>query len=203
MTTLDQLKHTRRQLIGVETKAAIAVQREQKNVERAKFEVRERERSVEDARDRATLDAAEIELVNATKEHTLATKRLADRQGEHAYAHLNAAAEHATVVRAVDELLNEERETLAHSCISMYEQLELMIAGLRAVVPDELNTPRHLVGTISATVTRALNLLPPLNWTQVPVNILQFGAHIDAQVWGARRSRLIADDETTEETAAA
>ena len=198
---LEELKRTRRELQGVEIKAATAVQREKIKVERANFEVRERERSVEDARDRATLDAAEIELVNATKEHTLATKRLADRQGEHAYAHLNAAAEHALVVRAVDEMLDAEREALAKECIEAHGQLERKIAELRSVVPDHLNTPINALVTLSTTVERALNILPPLDSRHVPVNILQGGPHHDTQLWGERRAQMIAD-EAQEATAA-
>jgi hypothetical protein len=200
--TLDQLKHNRRKLQGVEAAAAQAMQREQKQVDEAQFQIRECERDLDAARDRATLDAAEAALHSASKDYTLAVKRLTDRQGEHAYAQMQAGTAQAMVVNAVDQLLNAERETIAAECIEIYQRLTQKIVELRAVVPDELNTPRHLVAELSSTVMQALNLVPPPDATMIPVNVLQFGAVGNTDAWAARRARMIADEATEEATAA-
>jgi flavin-binding protein dodecin len=67
--TLKALKHIRRKLQGIEAAAAQAVQREQKKVDDEKFRVRECERHVDDARDRAALDAALLALDSVRKDH--------------------------------------------------------------------------------------------------------------------------------------
>jgi chromosome segregation ATPase len=200
--TLDQLKHTRRKLQGAAAATAQAVQRAQKDVDDEQFQVRECQRHVEDARDRATLDAAQAALDSAVKDHALALRRLSDRQGEHAHAEMRAHTAQAQVVDAVDKALGAEREAIAAQCIEIYEQLTRKIAALRAVVPDELNTPRHLVVELSSTVMQALNLVPAPDAIRVPVNQLQFGALGDAAAWGARLARMIADEATGEATAA-
>jgi hypothetical protein len=202
MKTLDQLKHTRRKLQGIEAAAAKAVQCAQKLVDDEAFRVRECERELDTARDRATLDAAEAALNSASKDHALAVKRLTDRKGEHAHAEMQAQVAHAQVEAAVDQALGAERETIAAQCIEIYEQLQRKIGALRAVVPDELNTPRHLVVELSPTVTQALNLVPPPDATLIPVNQLQYGALGDAEAWAARRARMIADEATGQADAA-
>jgi hypothetical protein len=191
---LNQLKHTRRNHQVIVAAHAQAVQREQKHVDEKQFEVRECVRRVEDARNRAVLDAAQAALDSAVKDHTLAVRRLKDRQGEHAHAEMQAQIAHAQVVEAVDKALGAEREELAAQCIEIYEQLQRKIAALRAVVPDELNTPRHLVVELSPTVTQALGLVPPPDATLIPVNQLQYGALGEAEAWAARRARMIADE---------
>jgi hypothetical protein len=115
---------------------------------------------------------------------------------------MEAHAAAAMVVNAVDKLLNAEREALANECIAMYEHLTRKISELRAVVPDELNTPRHLVVDLSPAVTRALNLVPPPDATMIPVNILQFGALGNSEAWAAHRAKMIADEATEEHAAA-
>jgi hypothetical protein len=200
--TLDQLKLTRRKLQGVEAATARAVQRAQKNVDDEQFQVRECQRHVEDARTRPALDAAQAALDSAAKDHALALRRLKDLQGEHAHAEMQAHTAHAQVVEAVDKLLLAEREKIAEECILLYAQLTQKIAALRAVVPDELNTPVHLALELSLTVTQALNLVPPPDATLIPVNVLQFGTAGDAEAWGARRARMIADEAPVEVAAA-
>ena len=200
--TLENLKHTRRKLLLVEATAAQAVKHAQKSVADELFLVRECERELDAARDRTTYDAALLALDSARKDHALAIKRLEDRQGEHAHADMQARAAEAMVVRAVDKLLDTEREALASECIEMYERLTRKIADLRAVVPDELNTPRHLPLELSPIVTRALNLVPPPDATMIPVNVLQFGNTGNTEAWAARRARMIADEAVEEDAAA-
>jgi hypothetical protein len=167
------------------------------------FRVRELERSLDGARDRPTYDAALLALDSAKKDHALALKRLSDRQGEHAHAALEARTAEAMVVKAVDKLLVAERESLAAECIAIYEKLTRRIVDLRALVPDEFNTPVNLSLDLSPEVERALNhLAPPPDATQIPVNLLQLGAADNREAWAARRTRMIADEAIEQATAA-
>ena len=200
--TLDDLKHTRRTMRGTEVIAANAVERAQRQVADDLLRVREGERRLDAARDRLTYDAECVVLESGRKDHALAIKRLTDRQGEHAQAQKQARAAEAQVMDAVDQVLLAEREAIAIECIEIHRQLTRKIAELRAVVPDELNTPVHLAADISSVVEQALSLVPPPDATQVPVNVLQYGAHGDAEAWAARRARMIADEAIEEATAA-
>jgi hypothetical protein len=118
---------------------------------------------------------------------------------EDAQAELTAAE--CAVENAVDKMLHAESETMASECIEIYERLTQKIAQLRAIVPDELNTPVHLPPDISPGVTRALNLVPPPDATMIPVNVLQFGTPGNAEAWAARRARMIAGEATEEDAA--
>lgn len=199
---LDDLKLTRRALRGTQANAAHALQRAKQRVADELLRVRDSERRLDAARDRPTYDAECAALESARKDYALAIKRLSDRQGEHAQAETQARAAEAQVMDAVDQVLLAEREAMAAECIEIHRQLTRKIADLRAVVPDELNTPIHLAADISSVVEQALSLVPPPDATQVPVNVLQYGAHGDAEAWAARRARMIADEATQKATAA-
>jgi hypothetical protein len=200
---LDELKLTRKKLRAAETAAAAAAQREQRLVDDEQFNVRELERSLDGARDRITYDAALLALDSAKKDHALALKRLSDRQGEHAHAALEARTAEAMVVKAVDKLLLAEREAVAAECIAIHEKLTRRVADLRALVPNEFNTPVHVALDLSPEVERALNhLAPPPDATQIPVNLLQHDPAHNREAWAARRTRMIADEAVEQATAA-
>jgi hypothetical protein len=203
---LDELKQTRRRLRGVEAAAASAVQRAEKEVADELFNVRECERPVEAARDREAYDAAAIVLESARKDHALALKRLTDRQGEAAHAEMEARTAEAMVVRAVDEMLDAEREELAAQIERLYGQVARLVAELREATPHPLHTPVNVPIRLSPQVQRALSRVPPRDDLYVSVNELraetiQLSTVTSREPWAARRRRLIAG-EVAEEAAA-
>src|SRR5580658_2127387 len=160
MNTLNELKQIRAKLQAAEVVAVQTVHHAQKDADSALLIVRECERQLDAARDRPEYDTAFAALESAKRDHALALKRLSDRQGEHATAVTKTCMVDVQIANTVDAMLDGERETTAADCIAIYEQLKRRVADLRALVPDEMNTPRHLMLDLSDTVTNALNLVP-------------------------------------------
>jgi hypothetical protein len=199
---LEDLYRARHAVQAAEAAAAQAVHRAQKDVDNELLRVRACEQQLDFARDRPAYDTALAALESVKRDHVLALKRLTDRQGEHAHAVTKTCTADVQIANAVDAMLNGEREAIAADCIAIHEKLARRVADLRALVPDEINTQPHLMLDLSTIVTEALNLMPPLDATTIPLNVLRFGAIENREAWATRRSRLIAGEATEEATAA-
>jgi hypothetical protein len=199
--TLDQLKHTRRKLQGVQAAAAQAVQREQKNVDKEQFEVSECGREVEAARDRITLDTAEAALDSALKDHTLALKRLADRQAEHTYAELQVHTAQAQVVEAVDQILADELAQRAKRVnYLLNEALSLGTELKYFAIAAGVNSTKIISPSTLSVVDRLSQ--PLIDGLTTPIHLANIGDVAAFRAWTERRDQMIAaDGETVAETA--
>jgi hypothetical protein len=191
MTTLDDLKQTRRKTRAAEAAAAQAVTRAQKEVADKLFDVRECERPVEAARDRKALDAATLVLESTKKDHTLALKRLADRQGEHAYAEMQASVAAAAVVQAVDQILTDEIAARAKKVDDLLNEAKRLGTALKYfAVAAEVNAAR-IVQPSTLRVLDRLSL-PLVNAMDIPIDLASSGDVTQFRDWAAQREQMIA-----------
>ena len=199
---LDELKKTRRTLLGAVAAAAQAVQHAKKQVEDELFEVQECERQREAARDRTTLDAALIALASARKDHALAIKRLEDRQGEHAHAEMRAHAAVAAVVRAVDQILTDELEERARQVERHLDEARRLGTTLRHFA---IAAGIHSTGIVSDTTQGVLDRLgvPLADSHEMPIDLETLGDVAAFGDWVARRDRMISGDVPVPEDEAA
>jgi hypothetical protein len=201
--TLDALRQTRQKLQAEADAAAQAVQREQKKVDRDLFQLRECERTLESARDRAALDAAQAAVDSAAKDHNLALKRLADRKAEHTYAELQAETAQALVVKAVDQILTDEMSERAKQIAHHLDEARRLGIALRHFA---LAAGIHTTGgLIQAATEQVLVRLgePLIDLREIPISLERLGDVPAFRGWLARRERMIAGETPAREDQAA
>jgi hypothetical protein len=199
--TLDELKQTRRRLRAAEAAAASAVQRAEKEVADELFNVRERERPVEAARDREAFDAATLVLESAQKDHALALKRLSDRKGEHAHAEMEARTAEAMVVRAVDKVLRDEIVERANQVAHHLDEALRLGTKLKHF---SIAAAIDAIGIVPESTVRVLDRLygPLIDARDIAINLEKLGDVPAFRDWRARRERMIAGDGVQEDVAA-
>jgi hypothetical protein len=187
---LDDLKHTRARLRGAEAAAALAVRRAEKEVADELFNVRERERPVEAARDRQAYDAAAVVLESARKDHALALKRLTDRQAEAAQAEMEARTAEAMVVRAVDGALGAEIVERSRQIADLLDEARRLGTALKYFT---VAAGLHATSLVPDSVLRVLDRLSValIDVREIPINLEKLGDVAAFREWTARRAAMI------------